>query len=337
MADHSMPGGYILYAVELVKRWGIAPSDLLEGTGIVPDSLADPRVRVPLSTIVHILERARELTREPAFGYYLGAQMGISAHGYVGAAAQTASTMRQSIDLAIRFVPILTTALQLRLRVEGREASLIIEEHADFGPARDSILLAALHGIKHIGRALTGQELPGGHLDFALPAPPYLARLLRVSPNVRFDQPVHRLLFDASKLDLSFALSDPVALGFASDRCERILRSLNETAHTTAQVRALFGADKGGLPTMGAVAQTLHVSARTLKRRLAAEGTSFSRLIDEERRERAIFLLGSPTLSLKVVADRLGYANLANFTRAFYRWTGRAPGEHRGNGDGGAP
>jgi AraC-like DNA-binding protein len=42
-----------------------------------------------------------------------------------------------------------------------------------------------------------------------------------------------------------------------------------------------------------------------------------------------MFLLGSPTLSLKDIADRLGYANLANFTRAFQRWTGKTPGEHR--------
>jgi AraC-like DNA-binding protein len=328
MDDHSMPGAYVLYSVELAKRWRITASELLAGTGIGPESLADPRVRVPIPTIVQIIERARELTREPAFGYFLGVQMGISAHGHLGAAALAASTMRQAIDLSVRFGPILTTALQLRLRVEGRDASLIIEEHADFGSARDAVLLAALYGIRHIGQAMTGQELIG-FADIALPAPPYLPRLLRVAPRVRFDQPVTRLFFDASRLDLPYALADPVALELALDRCERILGSLGDTPHVTARVRALFGADKGGLPSIEAVAQRLHVSARTLKRQLAAEETSFSQLVDEERRERALFLLGSPTLSLKGIADRLGYANLANFTRAFQRWTGKTPGEHR--------
>jgi AraC-like DNA-binding protein len=73
----------------------------------------------------------------------------------------------------------------------------------------------------------------------------------------------------------------------------------------------------------------MHVSPRTLKRQLAGEGTSFSQIEDEERREKAMFLLGSPALSLKEIADRLGYANLANFSRAFQRWTGHTPGEHR--------
>jgi AraC-like DNA-binding protein len=329
MDDHSMPGGYVLYSVALVKRWGITASDLLADTGIRPDSLADPRVRVPIPTIVRILERARELTKEPAYGYYLGAQMGIAAHGHVGAAALVASTMRQGIDLAIRFFPILTTALELRLRVEGRDASLIIEEHADFGPARDSVILAVLYAFRHIGQSLTAQELVG-YADVALPPPPYAARLQRIAPRVRFDQPVHRLLFDASRLDLPYAMADPVALQLALDQCERILGSLGHTPHVTARVRGLFGADKGKLPSIEAIAQSLHVSARTLKRQLAAEGTSFSHLVDEERRERAMFLLGSPTLTLKDIADRLGYANLANFTRAVQRWTGKTPGEHRG-------
>jgi AraC-like DNA-binding protein len=331
MDEQSMPGAYVLYAVELVKRWGIAASDLLAGTGIGPDSLTDPRVRVPIPTIVQIIERGRALTREPAFGYYLGVQMGISAHGSVGAAALAAPTMREAIELAVRYGPILTTALQLRLRVEGRHASLIVEEHADFGSARDVVILAALCGMRHIGQTMTGLELARyGYTDLALPAPPYLPRLLRVVPRIRFDQPVHRLFFDASGLDLSYSLADPVALQLALDRCERILGSLGETPQVTGRVRALFGADKGVLPSVEAVAQTLHVSTRTLKRQLGAEGTSFSQLVDEERRERAMFLLGSPTLSLKDIADRLGYANLANFTRAFQRWTGRAPGEYRG-------
>jgi len=97
----------------------------------------------------------------------------------------------------------------------------------------------------------------------------------------------------------------------------------------TARVRALMSNDKGNTPSLRAIASAMHVSPRTLKRQLAAEGTSFTKIEDEERREKALFLLGSPRLSLKEIADRLGYANLANFSRAFQRWTGHTPGEHR--------
>jgi AraC-like DNA-binding protein len=71
------------------------------------------------------------------------------------------------------------------------------------------------------------------------------------------------------------------------------------------------------------------MSNRTLRRQLTAEGTSFSSLLDEERRERAILLLHSRSVPLKRIAGSLGYSNVANFSRAFFRWTGRRPSEHR--------
>jgi AraC-like DNA-binding protein len=94
-------------------------------------------------------------------------------------------------------------------------------------------------------------------------------------------------------------------------------------------VRSLINRGKGRLPSLREVATGLHMSGRTLKRQLAAEGTSFSALVDEERRERAILMLQSQTVPLKKIAGSLGYANVANFSRAFLRWTGRRPSEHR--------
>ncbi len=329
MTDHTMPGGYVLYSVELVKRWRITPAELLEGSGFDLETLADPRTRVPLDTMVRLLERARALTREPTYGYYLGLQMGIAAHGLLGRAVMSAPTAREATEVAIKFVPILTTALSLRLEVDGGEASLIIEEHADFGAARETILLAALIGIWRISLALAGRELQG-FADLALPEPDYYAQFLLVGQGrLRFDQPVHRLLFEASVLDAPYKMADPVRLQLACDQCERILASRGPDAPMSARVRTLAMHGKGRPFSLEHIARVMRTSPRTLKRLLAAEGTSFSALVDAERRERALFLLRSPGASVKDVANRLGYANIANFTRAFHRWTGHTPSEHR--------
>jgi AraC-like DNA-binding protein len=71
------------------------------------------------------------------------------------------------------------------------------------------------------------------------------------------------------------------------------------------------------------------VSPRTLKRKLADLGTGFSELLEEQQRERALMLLRSEQLSLEDVAARVGYSDVANFTRAFRRWTGLTPGAYR--------
>jgi AraC-like DNA-binding protein len=84
-----------------------------------------------------------------------------------------------------------------------------------------------------------------------------------------------------------------------------------------------------GEPKREAVAQALHVSQRTLQRRLQDEGTSFQRLLDDTRRELAEQYLAQPNLTLLEAAYLLGFADPSNFFRAFRRWFGLTPGEYR--------
>jgi AraC-like DNA-binding protein len=243
-------------------------------------------------------------------------------------AVLSAPTLREAIELGIEFMPIVTTALGLRLRVEGREASLIVEERDDFGAARDILLLAVLTSLWRIGARMTGESMKG-YADLAMPEPAHFVGAGQVGANIRFNQPVTRLVFDASYLTLRYKMHDPVALQFARRACAETLDSLEGTNRTAARVRCLINAKRGCVPSVVQVAALLHLSPRTLKRLLAAEGTSFSLLVQEERRERAMLLLRSRSLSIKDVARSVGYSNVMNFTRAFHRWTGTTPGEHR--------
>jgi AraC-like DNA-binding protein len=327
--EHTLPAVQALYLAELAKRWSVTLEDLLEGSGVDAGTLTDPASRIPVATAVELIERARRLTGEPALGYYLGLQMRVSMHGYLGFAALSAPTVRAATDLMVQFAPIVTTALSMRLRVDGREASIIVEEHADFGPARDVVLLATLVGIWQMGQAGTGRDLRGGSLDVAMPTPAYSAKLSRSTPRIRFDQPTTRLVFDAARLDVGYVLADPVALRLAREQCERELNALGLDGRLVARVRSLVGKAKAGFPSLQQVATALHTSPRTLKRQLAAEGHSFSSILEEERKEAATLLLRARDVTIEQVASRLGYSNVQNFARAFRRWTGATPADYR--------
>src|SRR5262245_6397771 len=101
---------------------------MLDGLPVTMAALADPTTRVPLRVCEAIALRARELTKEPALAFYLGMQMKLSSHGFLGFAAMTAGTARAALDLAVRFASTRTSAIGLALYVEGDTASLVIEE-----------------------------------------------------------------------------------------------------------------------------------------------------------------------------------------------------------------
>jgi AraC-like DNA-binding protein len=314
--------------VEVVRIFGVTPDELLGPFGLGEPDFTEPLKRFPHSLYLAIIERARNLTAEPALGFFWGLQMRASVFGFLGYATMTAATLRDAIQLAIEFAPLGSTAEGMRLHVEGDVASLVLEEYADFGSVREVVTLARLTGLWRIAEAITGRSL-GATADAAIPKPAYHSRFAHLVPEVRFDQPTTRAVMSAQVLDFPLVTADPVALRLAAEQCKRELLALSAGGRMVRTVRDLLWKDDRSLRSPQEVAGAMHVSPRTLRRKLELHGSSLSSLIDDERRDRALLLLRAPDLSIAQVGERLGYRNVQNFERAFRRWTGTTPAAHR--------
>ncbi len=328
-----LSGAYAHELVSLCGRWGVTAQALLEGTGQTLEALKDPTARLPLDDCATLVERARRLTGEPALAFSMGLHMRLSWHGFLGFAAMTAGTVREALDLAERFSLTRTSAFGISTYVEGERGALVLEERVPLGGLREFAVIALLVGIARIAREVTGQTVPG-LAECAFPEPDYARALMaRVGASqggpMRFDAPAHRLVFDASVLDLPLVSADPSAMQLARAQCDRELAAIAEAGSFLGRVRAALHGGAGRTRSVDEVARRLHLSTRTLKRRLAEHGASFSEVRDEVRRQRALLLLADRRVGLGEIADRLGYSDLANFTRAFRRWTGQTPAAYR--------
>jgi AraC-like DNA-binding protein len=96
-----------------------------------------------------------------------------------------------------------------------------------------------------------------------------------------------------------------------------------------ARVTALVAESLPNELDAAAIADALHMSPRTLQRRLEGEGTALTDVVARARRELAERLLSDATLPLAEIAARCGFSELATFSRAFKRWTGKPPGQWR--------
>jgi AraC-like DNA-binding protein len=317
-----LPGAYVRDLVDLVASRKILPEVLLAGLPVTLAQLADPTTRIPLRLCEGIVQRAIALTKEPALAVHLGMRMRVSSHGFLGFAAMTASTIREALELAVRFSAIRTSAISLALVVEGDTASLVITERVDLGGLREFVMLALLVGIRQLGTELTG-KVPHGFAECAFPTPSFITGPV---DQIAFDRPAHRLVFAASLLDHQLISADTVATRLAIEQCERELASTSD-GELAARIRTALEADPA--TTLPAVARKLRLSSRTLKRRLAEQHTTFTKIRDELRRQRALLLVDNRTLSIGEIAAKLGYTELPNFTRAFRKWTGATPIAYR--------
>ncbi len=326
--QHTVAAGLFFPLVELVKHWGVTAEDLFGPFGLSEQDVSVPHARLPHSLHLAILERARALTAEPALGVFWGLQIRGSVFGFLGFATTSAATLRGAIELAIQFAPLASTAEGMHLHVDGNRASLFLDEHVDDGSVRDVITLARLVSLWRIGEAITGRDLHAS-AEVAFPEPEYFARFAHMAPPVRFNRPATRALMDTSALDYPLVNADPMALRLAADQCARELASVSGGGRLIRQVRSLVWNGQRGLRSPSEVASAMHMAPRTLRRKLESQGYSLSALVDQERRDRALSLLGSPDLSLAQVAEHLGYRNVQSFDRAFRRWTGTTPAAYR--------
>lgn len=326
--SYGLSSTYLLDLLRVVERYGVAEEDLLRG--IIDDraSLDDPNARTSLRTLEALVERAIELTGDPALGLAMGLQMQISSHGYLGFAALTASTIREALELAVRFAPIRFPALAIHLEARGDEGIITLEERADLGSAREFAMITIAVGFTRMGQALLGHPVEG-RAEVAFPAPPFFEKIEGMIPGVvSFDADAHRLIFPREYLDRRIETANAAAMKLATEQCERELEEASRIRTFRDRVRGLLFVE-GGVLSLEAIAKKLATSPRTLKRRLADEGTTYTELLDELRSKRAMELIANPELTLDEIASRLGYSDVANFSRAFRRWTGSAPGSYR--------
>ncbi|HET8933096.1 MAG TPA: AraC family transcriptional regulator [Polyangiales bacterium] len=326
-AQPDFPGSQVLQLLELLQHWRIDAGELLKDTGLSASGLEEPNARIPLPLYNHLISRARRLTGEPALGIFMGLQRRVSMYGFLGFAAMSAATLGEVLELAVRFSPTVSTAIKLSLHNEGELTALRVEECCDPGECRDVAVFALIIGMGQMGRALTGRDV-AGEAHLAIPRPDYADRFSELLIRMRFDQPVTQLVFESKALQLPLVTPDRAGLRLAREQCERALRDLGLDGGIIERVRSLMATPRGML-SLEEVAARLRMSARTLKRRLAAQGSSFSELLEEERCQRARLLLGSSQLSLLEITERLGYSTLPNFARAFRRWTGETPAAYR--------
>jgi AraC-like DNA-binding protein len=331
----SLPAGHALELIELLDRIGCPSAPVLERAGLARKALEVPDGRLTLEQLQRLIREAIAASKQPWLGFSFGLCTRVPAHGFLGFAAMTAPTVRDALELAVRYAPIRTNIVRLRLVLGAEQSSLVIEERFDLGLARETVLSALAVGIWKIGQALTLQRLTG-RVDFAFPPPAYLKQLTadaRAAYDLRFSQPENAMHFSSHYLALPIAMAHTTAFRLAREQCERALSELDR-AGLERRVREVLPRLGGGVCTVDEVALKLGTSTRTLQRKLKAGGLSFSELTSELRVRQACTLLRDHRLSVEQVAERTGYSDVSNFTRAFRRWTGSTPAAFRKADDG---
>jgi AraC-like DNA-binding protein len=184
--------------------------------------------------------------------------------------------------------------------------------------------------MKLAQRALGSEEAPLG-VAFQHARPRDIAEHIRIFRcPVQFEWPANELSFAATWLSVPLATADANLCAVLDRHLSDLLARMPSSQAFSHDVRRrLWRAYRSGVVRLPRLAKSLGVSERTLQRRLHDEGTSLQELAESVRYELSLTLLRDLRLSLSEIAQRLGYASQAAFSRAFRRWRGVSPAAHR--------
>lgn len=326
----AFPTPYLRLLAEQVQQAGGDVAGWLAGVQLTPTALHGAHAALTPDAFAALVADALERTREPALGLLVGERLAASSHGVVGHAALHSGTLRQALDVLARYVALRMPLLSLRTDLDDGACRLRFELVHPLGALERPLLEAMLLALHQLLSALTLGRSPVREvaLPFALGPDRALADALFGVP-LRERQPWAGLVLDADLLDAPLTLADPEAFAVAERLCRAQLDEREAADALAPKLNRLLRGRGAGFPTLTVCARLLHMSPRTLHRHLLDEGTSYRALLDAARSERAIEYLSEGGLSVEDTAWALGYGDVANFRRAFRRWTGRAPSELR--------
>jgi AraC-like DNA-binding protein len=334
MPDATTTASWAQQMLHFAASRGMRPDRLLAEAGLPADLLSlGPDARMPYEGQVALWEAVAAHPSVGAFGLDMGRQHFQMAYlGVVGHLLSTCSTLGEGLEVMGRYRALVSDALFPHAALEGGRLRLWSRFEPRLARLRhvaDAMTATAVYGLSGLaGRPLRPREVRLQH-----PAPadlrPY-AETFGPACALAFGCPESEVVFDGAVVALPLPSSNPPALEYLERHARELLARLPRSAQVATRVRQVLSEQlRHGEPGKARVAKVLGMSERTLHRRLEEEGASFTGLLDELRRELAVLYLGEPRLAVYEVALLLGYSEPSAFFRAFKRWTGRTPQEHR--------
>jgi AraC-like DNA-binding protein len=320
--------------VKTAERAGVRAADLCAATSFDPRLAEDPDARIPLATETALWDEAARRSGDEAFGLHAALGLVPGLFDVLDYVVRTAPTLRASLERLARYNRLLHDVAVFTL---VDRAGVTRVEHALARPGLTQSRHAAeftLASIVVIGAQMRGGPLPPRAVELRHPPPASLVehrRIFGVTP--AFDRPVNAVELDEELLVRALPAADPVLSRVVVRHAEALLAARPAPAESASnRVRRFLAdalSDGETEATLAAAADRLHMSERSLQRRLTDEGLTFDQLLEELRKELALRYLSDRKVAIAQIAYLLGYSEPSAFHRAFKRWTGKTPGEAR--------
>lgn len=306
---------------------GYDAAGIFKRAGLDPDALPQAGERFAFPAVKRLWALVQEVTGDPCYGLKVGRQWHPSAAHALGYAWLASDSLLESFQRLVRYYRVITTSKEVVEFVSKREGYWFSwDDSQSYYGISDIEYDEGFAAVIALCRISAGDRMSPQRIRMRRDPPPCQQEFTEFfRAPIEYSADENSMLFDRSRIEASLP-SRNIQIAMECERIiERYLAQLDRD-NIAARIKAQLLVElPSGTVTEEDVAKSLHLSVRTMQRRLHEEGTSYKQLLDDTRREIALQYIRDRTVSINEMTYLLGYSEPANFSRAFKRWTGQSP------------
>ncbi|TQM11587.1 AraC family transcriptional regulator [Pseudonocardia kunmingensis] len=327
-----IPPTVLAAVLEIGRREGLPVTSWLSGTGLDPALLYAPGARVSLQQARTVLRRALAALPGRALGVEVGERDALLSFGLLGVAMRASETLGEGLTLAQELHQASGSLLDVEREDLGSRIGVRFwERWPDPGLAAFLCEEALVSTVIVVRSMLADPTWAPLQVDLAYPRPAHAARYHQVLRcPITFDAGANRMVIPAALMERPLPTRHEPTRRAAIEASRSMLAPGEPPSDLVASLETLLAGHLRRPLSMRDVAERLHVTERTLHRRLAEAGVRFRDVANRVRERRATSLLRHSSVPVSEVATEVGFGDSREFRRAYARWTGRTPSQARG-------
>ena len=312
-----------------LEELGVRVSAVLRRAGLPQDLFEQTRVLVTTQELFALWHAVGQVGTDPAIGLKLGTEARTERFHPSGIAALSTANFGAAVNHMARYKQ-LTCPEEIVQHTSGKEWSIRFRWLLAVNIEPQVLTEYCFAWMLTIARHGTGTGLSPLRVELVQPRAHLKTLEQHFGCPVVCGAPRNSIVFKSSDAERPFITRNAELLAMLAPQFDEELKQCNGHGTFTELVRgAIQESLTGHRPSIEEVARRLHISSRTLQRRLQDAGSSFQRLLDQARHQMARRYLSNSVLELNEAAYLLGYEDANSFVRAFRTWEGMPPGHWR--------
>ena len=329
----SILASWIRSICQTARGYGLDPEALMTKAGLDVSMLTVPDARFPAIGVRRFWELLVSHTGDDLVGMRRGHEMQVATLHGLGLAIVTSHSLAQVLELTARYAKLISSTMDMSL-AHDREGTTLTLRTLHGSEAKHAARLAVLAFVLRQANSLSQHKVNPVSVHLRIQS---LSDEDRERLNAHFGCEVDTSGERPDGIRFSYAdVMEPYAganaqLREANEAVARTylnrVRQSAYSARVEEEIQRMIAASEPVL--IAEVAKRLHLSARTLQRRLEEEGVSFGELLDGRRRQLTHDALAHTEGSITEIAYTVGFSDPSNFSRSCVRWFGASPAVYR--------